>query len=464
MKPLSYTRLWLLVGAAVCFAGTSAQAAEWRLVDVAGSISIVAPGAAPAPARLNQIVPTGATVTTSAGARATLDNGAQHMVVGPNSRMTVAPDAGGFTRVIQDLGAVMFQVDKQKVPHFRVDTPLLAAIVKGTTFTVVVEPQADAVNVAEGLVEVRSNMNSSSVDVVAGASGAVQRDGSQSVQVTTPALAEGPAPAPVAVEAIDYQAATDGLVDAAPAVAAPAQAVLIQADNSGSRGDDNGAGLAGGSLAADAGGSDRGGALGVNNNAIILASLPTAGAKGDDSPGGGRPVVVDASIAMPGANAGEAAPARPDGNSNGGGNGNGASANPAANGASSNGNSGNGNGNSGNGNGNSDGGLIETVVTTVTDPITGDGSGNSGSGNSGSGNSGNGNSGGGLIETVVTTVTNPITGNGNDNSGGGNSGNGNSGSGNSGGGNSGGGNSGNSGSGGGGLTGLVTGLTGHLGL
>ena len=155
----------------------SAQAAEWRLVEVSGTVRIAVPGAEAAPARLNQAVPTGSSITTTLGARAALDNGLQHIVVGPNSRMTVAPDAGGFTRVMQDLGAVMFKVDKQKAPHFRVDTPLLAAIVKGTTFTVVVGPQSDSVNVAEGLVEVRSNATDMASDVPAGSSGAVSHEG-----------------------------------------------------------------------------------------------------------------------------------------------------------------------------------------------------------------------------------------------------------------------------------------------
>jgi FecR protein len=40
------------------------------------------------------------------------------------------------------------------VPHFIVDTPMLAAVVKGTTFTVVVDKDRSAVQVIEGAVEV----------------------------------------------------------------------------------------------------------------------------------------------------------------------------------------------------------------------------------------------------------------------------------------------------------------------
>ena len=106
----------LLACSAFALAAGSAHAAEWRLVEVSGTVRIAVPGAEAMPARLNQAIPTGSSVTTTLRARAALDNGLQHIVVGPNSRMTVAPEAGGFTRVMQDLGAVMFKVDKQKAP------------------------------------------------------------------------------------------------------------------------------------------------------------------------------------------------------------------------------------------------------------------------------------------------------------------------------------------------------------
>nr|QQZ51228.1 hypothetical protein JKL49_09035 [Phenylobacterium glaciei] len=48
----------------------------------------------------------------------------------------------------------------------------------------VVSPQADSVNVAEGLVEVRSNATDMAGDVPAGSTGAVSRDAPQSVQVS----------------------------------------------------------------------------------------------------------------------------------------------------------------------------------------------------------------------------------------------------------------------------------------
>ncbi|HQT53278.1 MAG TPA: FecR family protein, partial [Phenylobacterium sp.] len=347
----------------LAFAAGSAQAAAWRLVEVNGTVRITVPGAEAAPARLNQTVPTGSSITTTLGARASLDNGLQQIVVGPNSRMTVAPDAGGFTRVMQDLGAVMFKVDKQKSPHFRVDTPLLAAIVKGTTFTVVVGPMSDAVNVAEGLVEVRSNGSDLGSDVGAGSSGAVSRDAPQSVQVTGTVTPTAGAPEAVKIEPLDYKTVSGGLVDSG--------GPTMIANEAGAIASGNGAASA---------------AMGAET--VGPAALPIEVARNDrqleasDARGGNGPADGGGAALTNGA----------------GSNGNGAGPpeNPGANGP--------GNGNSGNG-----GAAAET--------------GNAGSNGSGGGNNSNGNGNGGAAAETGNTGSN---GNGGGNTGAGN-GNGNGG-------------------------------------
>src|SRR5437868_4865768 len=79
-------------------------------------------------------------LVTGATGRATLVKGADYIVVAPRSQLRVPTTAEptGFTRVIQTLGTLLFKVQHTGVPHFAVDTPMLAAVVKGTTFTVTV--------------------------------------------------------------------------------------------------------------------------------------------------------------------------------------------------------------------------------------------------------------------------------------------------------------------------------------
>ncbi|MFL6849290.1 MAG: FecR domain-containing protein, partial [Sphingomicrobium sp.] len=98
----------------------------------------------------------GDTMVTGPTGRATLVRGADYIVVAPRSEMQVpsAPQQSGFTRVIQNLGTLLFKVQHTGIPHFAVDTPMLAAVVKGTTFTVVVDHDRSAVQVIQGIVQV----------------------------------------------------------------------------------------------------------------------------------------------------------------------------------------------------------------------------------------------------------------------------------------------------------------------
>lgn len=54
------------------------------------------------------------------------------------------------------MGSLLFKVEKRASQHFEVETPYLAAVVKGTTFSVSVDGEASAVHVVEGAVEVKA--------------------------------------------------------------------------------------------------------------------------------------------------------------------------------------------------------------------------------------------------------------------------------------------------------------------
>ena len=227
---MGLTRMAIAVSA-IALSATGAFAADWKLVEVAGVVRIAAPGKAPAPAAANQVLPVGSIVTTAAGGRAALFNGKQRATLGPNSRMSVAPESNdGMTRVMQDLGSILFQVDKKPSQHFRVETPLLAAVVKGTTFTVNVEMGADSVHVAEGLVEVRANQGSATRDVGAGATGVVSKAAPEQLNVETP-RASVDAPLPAQTVSLDYGAVSGGLVEGPGAAGAGASAPMAPTMN-----------------------------------------------------------------------------------------------------------------------------------------------------------------------------------------------------------------------------------------
>src|SRR5690606_611688 len=106
-------------------------------------------------------------------------------VIAPNSRMSLPSDGGDGlgVRILQQLGTLLFKVERQETPYFEVETPFLAAIVKGTTFTVRVDALGAAVHVVEGAVQVEAHGSNSSALVRPGQTARVAGDGSGSLSV-----------------------------------------------------------------------------------------------------------------------------------------------------------------------------------------------------------------------------------------------------------------------------------------
>ncbi|MEQ1863200.1 MAG: FecR family protein [Micropepsaceae bacterium] len=142
--------LMLALPSQYAFAGEN-----WRIVDTAGDVKAGGAGFMPIALSNNQTLPADAWIETTATGRAVLARGLESIVVGPNSRVQLPKDeVNGNTQILQTMGSALYQIGKQQKPHFQVDTPYLAAVVKGTTFTVTVEGETASVAVSEGLVEV----------------------------------------------------------------------------------------------------------------------------------------------------------------------------------------------------------------------------------------------------------------------------------------------------------------------
>jgi hypothetical protein len=177
-------RLFLTIACAMAIfasagamSSSGAQETSWKVTSVQGVVRVSQRGQASSTAYLNEILANGATLTTGADSRATVENGSQNIVVASHSRMTIAPDSSSaMTRIIEDFGYLLFKVDHRAEPHFRVETPLLAAIVKGTTFSVSTDPREDMVHVVQGLVEIQLKAGRDhSSDVATGGTGWVLR-------------------------------------------------------------------------------------------------------------------------------------------------------------------------------------------------------------------------------------------------------------------------------------------------
>jgi hypothetical protein len=148
---------------------TGVAAADWSVARTAGEVWIVSGGIQRAALSSGTELTAGGALATGRSGRVLLVNGGDTITVGPNS-MIVIPAAGGngYTAVLQQAGVVEFDVEKQSRPHFAVETPYLAAIVKGTHFVVAVGDTGGSVEVQRGIVEVTDLRTGRRTDVVAG--------------------------------------------------------------------------------------------------------------------------------------------------------------------------------------------------------------------------------------------------------------------------------------------------------
>lgn len=418
----------------LCFGSTAwadGVSSDWIVSEAIGAVTIVQQGRAQPAARGSRIAP-GATVSTASGARAVIVHGRDFVTVSPGSRVRVPAIAErrGLFQVIQEWGNAIFQIEKQGAPHFGVQTPYLAAVVKGTTFSITVTGEGTSLQVVEGAVETSTLDGGASEIIRPGMVASVGSSdlfrltvqGQDTRQIDSPqrdmppAAEAAPAPAAVASgEAGATGAVSVGLQDVGSSEVYDSQVI---------------------SSPIVAKPVDLGQATGglVGGNAVVqLASVDAAAvrdlARGDDraleSPAVGNPqlAIGDAGQGVPGASAGVTpghANANGQDSGNGGNSGNNGLGN--AGGEVGLGNSGNGNGNSGNGNSGNNGNA------NGQDNGNGSNSGNNGLGNAGAevglGNSGNGNGNSGNGNSG-NNGNGDANGQDNGNSGNGNNGNGN---------------------------------------
>ncbi len=283
------------------------------------------------------IVPNRAWISTGPRGRAQLARGVESIGFQPNTMASITTNSSLFssrkTEVRQQTGTLDLEIERRSQPHTTVQTPYLAAVVKGTIFHVTVGKTAASVSVDRGLVQVTSFASGQQANVGPHQTASVNRNTGM---------------------AVSGQASVPSITSVAPSVATvPA---LGATTLSGQPAASNGTNTS--SQAGTAGNSGDKGSAGGENNSGSANSSGKGSSEGNHGGGGN------------GSGNGNAG----NGNGNGNGNSNGNAGNGGGNG-NSNGNAGNDGGN-GKGNANAGGG--------------GNGKGNAGNGN-GSGNTGNGN-------------------------------------------------------------------------
>src|ERR1700759_1156878 len=144
--------------AVVLFAGATAHAqdAAWRVSKASGDVMISASGAQPVALTDATTVNPGDVIRTGPNGRVLLTRGAETMLVSANSGggLPTQQQGGMSTTILQQAGTILLEVEKRNVKHFQVETPYLAAVVKGTQFRVTVDKGDSRVDVLRGQVEV----------------------------------------------------------------------------------------------------------------------------------------------------------------------------------------------------------------------------------------------------------------------------------------------------------------------
>ena len=140
-------------------AGASAMAADdgvWSVSKSSGDVWISSGGAEQASLKQEDTLKPGHMIRTGRNGRVLLVRGEETILIAPNSVIGVPTEKkdGLSTTILQQAGSILLEVEKKNVKHFEVETPYLAAVVKGTHFSVTVNAASTSVNVQRGQVEV----------------------------------------------------------------------------------------------------------------------------------------------------------------------------------------------------------------------------------------------------------------------------------------------------------------------
>jgi hypothetical protein len=138
------------------------------------------------PLNRGDVVPDERPIRTLATGHVTFVRGGETVDLGPNTLIQIHDKAGAkpFTTVTQYFGQVTVEAEVQNVQHFAVQTPYLAAVVKGTRFVVTSGKTFASVTVRRGHVAVEDKANRQHVTIGVGQSAAATSGKNDTLAVT----------------------------------------------------------------------------------------------------------------------------------------------------------------------------------------------------------------------------------------------------------------------------------------
>src|SRR5262245_14819068 len=130
--------------------------APWVVSKSSGEVWMTTSGVQQASLTSEAVLKPGDSIRTGRSGRVLLTRGEETILIAPNSVVALPdkPQDGLSTTIIEQAGSILIKAEKRNVKHFQVETPYLAAVVKGTQFRVDVGQKGSRVEVLEGKVEV----------------------------------------------------------------------------------------------------------------------------------------------------------------------------------------------------------------------------------------------------------------------------------------------------------------------
>lgn len=163
--------------------GAAAFADDWVVVRLRGSVLQHVDGEW-IKLKRGGVVPDSRIIRTLKTGNVEFERGNESVTIGPNTQIQIFDEetVKPFTTVKQYFGTVTVEAEVRQVQHFAVQTPYLAAVVKGTKFVVTSGDTGASVDVKRGRVFVEDKSSNKSVTISAGQSAAVNK-GSNDVVV-----------------------------------------------------------------------------------------------------------------------------------------------------------------------------------------------------------------------------------------------------------------------------------------
>ena len=164
----------------------NAEDAAWQVAKSSGEVWVTTSGAQQVSLSADTKLKPGDNVRTGRNGRVLLTRGEERILLSPNSAIGVPSEKKGDlpTTITQQAGSILLDVEKKNVRHFEVETPYLAAVVKGTQFRVTVEKGRSRVEVLRGQVQVADFKSGQNVLVLPGQAARTSANGAGGLQMS----------------------------------------------------------------------------------------------------------------------------------------------------------------------------------------------------------------------------------------------------------------------------------------